>query len=73
MSDNEDVQFCWAILSHEVDDPDDSEELLNEIVKLWVTVRGFSITASWMEAYKRNEKKTVQKSTGLRKRLSGCT
>ena len=31
MSDNEDVQFYWAILSQEVDDPDDSEELLNEI------------------------------------------
>ena len=70
VSDNEDVQFYWAILSQEVDDPDDSEELLNEVVKLWVTVRGFSITASWMESYKRNEKKTVQKSTGLRKGLS---
>ena len=29
------------------------------------------MTATWMEAYKKAEKKTVQKSTGLRKGLSG--
>ncbi len=71
VSNNDNVQFHWTILSQEIDDPHDSEELLNEIVRLWVTVRGFSITASWMESYKKKEKRTVQKSTGLRKCLSG--
>ena len=67
------MQFHWAVLSQEVNDPEDAQELLNEIVTLWVTVRGFSITASWLEVYKKAEKKTVQKSTGLRKGLSGGT
>ena len=70
---NDDVQFHLSVLSQEVHDAEDAEELLNEIVALWVTVRGFSMTATWMEAYKKAEKKTVQKSTGLRKGLSGST
>lgn len=70
---NDDVQFHWCLLSQDIDDPDDSQELLTEIVKLWVTVRGFSITASWMEAYKKKEKKTTQKCTGLRKSVSGSS
>ena len=63
---NDDVQFHQSVLSQDIDDPDDAQELLTEIVKLWVTIRGFSMTASWMEAYKKNEQKTTQRSTGLR-------
>lgn len=66
---NEDIQFYWAILSQDINDP----ELLGEIIKLWITVRGFSITATWMEVYKKKEKKTVQKTTGLRKSISGSS
>ncbi len=71
VADNEDVQFYWAVLSQDIDDPNHDQELLGEIIKLWVTVRGFSMTATWMEIYKKKEKKTVQKSTGLRKSISG--
>ena len=46
-------------------DPENSHELLCEVVKLWVTARGYSLTASWLETYKRTVKKTIQKSTGL--------
>ena len=46
---------------------------LTEIINLWVTIRGYSIAASWMEVYKGNEKKNVQKSTGLRKSISGTS
>lgn len=68
---NEDVQFYWTLLSQDIDEPDHAQELLTNIVELWVTVRGFSMTATWMEVYKRKEKKTLQKSTGLRKSISG--
>lgn len=67
------IQFHCSVLSQEVHDADDPEEQLNEIVALWVTVRGGSMTATWMEVYKKAEKKTVQKSTGLRRGLSGST
>ena len=62
---NENIQFYWTFLSQDIDKPENSE-LLTEIVHLWVTIRGFSMAASWLEEYK-NSKKTTQKSTGLRK------
>ena len=65
------MQFFWCILSQDIDDPEQSEELLLEIIKLCVTVRGFSMVASWVEAYKHCQKKTVQKSTSLRKSING--
>ena len=68
---NEHVQFHWALLSQDIDDPHNGEVLLVEIVKLWVTIRGFSLAASWMEDYKKSTCKTTEKSTGLRKSISG--
>ena len=70
---DEDVQFYWALVSQDIDNPQDVEVLLTEIVKLWVTVRGFSLAAAWMEEYKKSVKQTTQKSTGLRKSLSGSS
>ncbi len=68
---NEDIQFHWTLLSQDIDSPEDSHALLSEIVKLWITVRGFAMVGSWMEIYKHKEKINTQKSTGLRKSLSG--
>ena len=68
---DEDVQFHWALINQDIDNPEDAEVLLLEVVKLWVTVRGFSLAASWMEGYKKSSKKNTQKSTGLRKSISG--
>ena len=70
---NENVQFYWTLLSQDIESPENSEALLTEIIHLWVTIRGFSMAASWMEEYKKNTKKTTQKSTGLRKAISGST
>ena len=39
VTEKEDVQFYWAILSQDIDDPDHAQELLGEIIKLWVTVK----------------------------------
>lgn len=70
---NESVQFYWTLLSQDIENLENSEALLTEIVHLWVTIRGFSMAASWMEEYKINTRKTTQKSTGLRKSISGST
>lgn len=69
---NEDVQFHWTLLSQDIDNPDDSLAVLTDIVKLWVTLRGFSMVGAWMEVYKSQEGRNTQKSTGLRKSLSGA-
>ena len=53
---NENVQFYWTLLSQDIERPDDSLLLLTDIVTLWVTIRGYSIVAAWMEVYKDTEK-----------------
>ena len=67
---SEEVQWNWTLISQCMDAEEDATELLREIVTLWVTIRGFSITAMWMEAYKRESKKSTKKTPGLRKGLS---
>ena len=52
VKDSEEVQFYWCLLSPDIDNHEQSQELLSEIITLWVTVRGFSLTASWMEEFK---------------------
>ncbi len=54
---SDETQFYW---SQDIDDDEQSQELLREIIKLWFTIRGFSIAASWMETYKQHQKKTIQ-------------
>ena len=68
---NDDVQWQWTLISQCIDSEDDAIWLLNEIVKLYVTIRGFSIAATWMEVYKKQVKKRgTKKTVGLRKQLS---
>ena len=66
---NEEVQFMWSMLSVDIDDSF-SYELLDDIIKLWVTIRGFSTVSAWMEEYKQTTKTNTQKYKGLRKTLS---
>ena len=53
------AEHYWAMVLIEVDDPQHSEELLSEIVDMWVTVRGFAMTSSWLENSKRASQKTT--------------
>ena len=46
------VQFQWALISQCIEKEEDACCLLDEIVKLYVTIRGFSVAAMWMEMYK---------------------
>ena len=47
-------------MSHVIDSPDDAELLLMGIIKLWVTMKGYSMVASWMEVYKKKPKKLAE-------------
>ena len=66
---NDEVQWRWNLLSQCIDCDEESKELLTEIVQLWVTVRGFSMTAGWLENYKMQSKTTTAKKPSLRKGL----
>ena len=65
-----DVLFWWEILCAVVNVENDAAcELLSEVVQHYVVVRRFAFTSKWMEQYKVNNKKNLQKSKGLRKEL----
>ena len=57
------------MLSTDVQDENTGQDLLREIVELWLTIRGFSVAREWMEMYKRCSSKTTKKSKPLRKVL----
>ena len=63
------VQREWGIVSGEWG-ADEANMLLKMIVEFWVTMRGFSFASTWMEEVKQKLKTTIQKSKGLRKKIS---
>ena len=66
---DDDVQFLWSMLSIDITDQNDSLHLLSNIAELWITIRGFSMTGSWIDQYKKEAKKTVKRKKSLRKGL----
>ena len=67
---NEDVAFYWSILSTDWEEHD-SQALLELVVNMFITIRGFSYASAWVEKYKTASAKSLQKSKGLRKTLIG--
>ena len=65
---NEDVQFHWTVVSADWEEKE-SAALLELVVDLFMTIRGFAFVSSWMELRKQETKKSTQKSKGVRKRL----
>ena len=63
------VQFYWSMVSTTIAE-DISEELLKLLVSQWITIRGHSFARSFVEIYKQQNKKHIQKSKSLRKKLS---
>ena len=44
--------------------------LFNEMVSLFITVRGFAFTTSYVEIYKQTQNKNLQKKKAIRKELN---
>ena len=65
---NEDVLFLWSMLSAGWSESAGST-LLDMVISMWVGIRGFSYSSAWVEKYKKEHKRTTQKSKGLRKQL----
>ena len=65
---DDDFLFTWSILSVNWEE-EESTLLMGLIVDHWITLRGFSHASSFMEKYKQDNKKVVQKSKGLRKQI----
>ena len=71
IKEDEDVGFYWSIESAEMDEcPAENllqAILLQAIIELWVTICGFSFTSAWVELYKQESHKNLQRSKGLQK------
>ena len=70
---NKDIQYRWSLLSQDIDESSDSQALLSDIIKLWVTINGHAIASLRIEQYKNGEMINTQKSIGFRKSLSGTS
>ena len=66
---DEEMQFYWSMVAVDIDNESSSQELLHEIIQLWVTIRGYCIASSWLEAYKNAQQKTTKGKKSLRKEL----
>ena len=62
------VQSCWSTIAVDWED-EMATLLLNMIVDTWIKIRGHSTARAWLESYKLQQKKSVQKSKGIRKQL----
>ena len=65
---NDEVLFQWCMLTADADD-DVGAVVLGMLVKLWITVRGFSFTSAWLEQLKQRKKTCLEKAKALRKTL----
>lgn len=62
------VLYIWK-LAVDISDETISKELLLEIITLWFTIRGFSISSRLFEQYKQINQKTIKGTKGLRKEI----
>lgn len=67
---DDNIQFFWCMLDVDISSHKDSVVLLHEIIEEYITVRGFAMTSSWLEQYKKAQNKSVSKGKGLRKELN---
>ena len=65
---DEGIQSCWSTIAVDWED-ETATLLLNMIVDTWIKIRGHSTARAWLESYKLQQKKSVQKSKGIRKQL----
>ena len=62
-----DVQFYWSLVTTNLDE-EAANNLLSELVQLWLTVRGFSMAGAFVEHHKQNTQTGTKKASGELKR-----
>ena len=64
----ENVRFHWMLIC-DLHDEAKSFELLQDVIEVWFTIRGFTIAGKLFEDYKKAIKSNVHDKKGLRKEL----
>ena len=65
---DESVKLLWMLIA-DLPNEVESFELLNDIVSLWYTLRGFSVAGKFFEEFKQANKTNVRGTKGVRKEL----
>ncbi len=73
IEEEDEVQFWWSMLAISIAEEDASAELLNNLISMWVTVRGFAVVSNWLEQYNISQKQSIKKSKRLRETLQQRT
>ena len=68
IGDSDDVQFHWSLVSSDWEE-ESAKVLLEMVICQYVKIRGFSYSSALLEELKKTNKKTIQKSKGIRKQL----
>ena len=66
MSTNDEVLFHWCMLTAEIEEVH-AQVVLDMLITLWITIRGFSFASAFLEMYKQEKKRGLQRSKALRK------
>lgn len=66
--DDENLIFLWEVAT-DMSHGRQSSKLLQEVVELWYTIRGYSIASKILEQYKKATKATTKGRKGIRKEL----
>ena len=69
---DEDIQFQWEVLVYELETVV-AQKLLQMLLELYITVRGFAFANSIMELYKQSKKTNLQKSKAVRRKVYEST
>ena len=69
ITEDDDVELSWAVLTIEFDVKELSAELLRLNAEVWLTMKGFSEAGAWLEYYKQCKVSNTSKEHTLRKTL----
>lgn len=72
LQDDNEVQFHWSMITFDIDD-DSSQNILKDMIKLWITIRGFRYASTIVEEYKRLNAIYLRRIKSLRKELKKQT
>ena len=65
---NENIRLHWMLI-YDLPNEADSLELLQNVIEIWFTIRGFCLAGKLFEDYKKASKSNVRGKKGLRKEL----
>ena len=70
VKEDEDVLFSWSLITVALTQ-EEMDQLLNDIINIWINLRGFALASLFVEQYKETVQKNTIKSKGLRRQLLG--